>query len=68
MTERLRHKRLGDVEVIREPLVDGCVDSKTGEPIHAVQLEGRGPIYMVPKFYDRLKAEIDTEPIPTEDE
>lgn len=52
-------KKLVGVEIIREPLIDGCVDSKTGEPIHAIQLERGGPIYMVPKYYDLLVAEAD---------
>lgn len=54
----MRLKQFGDIEIIRSPLIDGWVDAKTDEPIHAVQFETNGPIYMAPKHYDRLLAEI----------
>lgn len=50
---------ISGLRVYCAPLLAGCKD-KDGNPIHATQLEPGGPVYVVPEFFDKLKAEIDS--------
>lgn len=50
--------RVGAIEVYREPYIAGMRDKKTGEPIHAIQLDGK--VYMDPEYFDKLQVEVTT--------
>ena len=49
----------GAIKVYREPLITGMKD-KDGNPVHAVQIEKDGPVYMCPEYFDKLTIEMES--------